>query len=448
MSDYQQQFNEFVNKISIPDTQQKRMQDTYDSLETYLGNCFSLGVADIFLQGSYPNGTAVVPTEGGEYDIDVIVACAEVSDDANSALQKLEDALGASRVYNNRIKPKKPCVRLEYAEDNVGKFHVDITPVRLSHTAPFEAPRRAEGWHDTAPAEYTEWCRERGELFARTVKTLKRWRDEQQDVRIAVKSILLQVMAAEHMPQLDNDSERLAATLRSISDALATATTVPVVTNPVLPAEDLARRWSQNQFNDFRTHVGAAADLAERALAADDETTGSALWHELLGEDFPLVTGEQAGIILADTSHAKGVTDMGWGMALAPGATVEINAMVVAENKMRQIFKRYPSNGPLLMAKWKVRFQAQITTLYPVEIWWQVINTGGHARSLNGLRGEFFKSKLLDGSDSPDPTINWEDTSYTGSHIIECFLVKNNTVVARSGQFYVNVKNPGRRFFR
>jgi len=72
----------------------------------------------------------------------------------------------------------------------------------------------------------------------------------------------------------------------------------------------------------------------------------------------------------------------------------------------------------------------------------------GHARSSNGLRGQFFKALTLEKQLSDDESVNWEGAQFTGSHWIEAFLVQGGTVIARSEPFIVNIRNPRRTFVR
>lgn len=39
-------------------------------------------------------------------------------------------------------------------------------------------------------------------------------------------------------------------------------------------------------------------------------------------------------------------------------------------------------------------------------------------------------------------TVREEKTKYTGTHWVECFVVKENVCVARSGEFVVNIVQP------
>jgi hypothetical protein len=82
-----------------------------------------------------------------------------------------------------------------------------------------------------------------------------------------------------------------------------------------------------------------------------------------------------------------------------------------------------------------------------LKVSWQVINTVAHAASAGGLRGQIFEARARGGRQgtSPDDKVNWEHTRYTGGHLIEAFLVRDNTtVVARSGRRKVLIENPSR----
>jgi hypothetical protein len=449
VSSLQSEFDEFVEAISLGQKQWERVDSAYKGLQEHLAQAYNIPPEYIFIQGSCANGTAVKPPPEGEYDLDVVVIIPDGDVSSNSALEKLERILASSSRYEGKLERKKPCVRIRYADEEIGGFHIDVVPARvgIQQDAPLEAPGRDDGWRGTAPVEYTEWCRSKGEPFSRTVKAMKRWRDEQQDVRQAVKSIVLQVLVAECMPAIDADDLRLSGTLTMLQTRLASTPGPPAVPNPVLPSENLTSNWTQESFNSFRQEIASAQTAAKRAVELADDQEAAATWRELLGEDFPLPDASTEGIVIADASHAKLPSARGWTEQLDSRFTIQISGRVVAEDRRRLIFRRYPP-GRLLMAGWRIEFRADVQAPDPVTTWWQVVNTGGHARSVGGLRGDFFKAKTLGGAESPDERVNWEDTSYTGSHWIEAFLVRNNVVVGRSGPLYVSVRNPRYQFRR
>jgi SMODS domain-containing protein len=290
-------FNKFHDAISLGAKPTAKIESAASGLITYVCGKYGLAEGLVFLQGSYPNDTAVEPENSdGEYDVDLVCVAAQPWMSPEDALNDLEATLAQSAVYEELLKKegsrKKPCVRLRYADDEVGGFHVDVVPSRASTSAdpqaPLEVPRRGDGWHDTAPQQYTDWCRDQGLRFARTVKMLKRWREHHQPARLNIKSIVLQVLAANNLGTQSSDAEALVSTLEAIQAVLAESPDRPPrVQNPVLDAEDLAARWEPAAYKNFRRELGEAVELARRALDSIHENESHDLWCELLGDDFP-----------------------------------------------------------------------------------------------------------------------------------------------------------------
>jgi len=443
LSEIQPQFDRFIERVSLGDKQQTRIASAFQSLQDYLCESYGVEADNVFVQGSVANGTAVKPLEGGEYDLDIVVLVPEADGlEANQALLDLETILESHGRYSGKLTAKKPCIRIQYADDEIGGFHIAVVPARLHPTraAPIQVPRRDEGWYDSAPREFTAWCHAQGDGFQRSIKALKRWRDDQQDVRQAIKSIVLQVLVARATSPSGSDAQRLATTFSEMQTFLAQQPGVPVVPNPVLPTENLTERWTLTSFNDFRKEVAAAQAKAQEALDATDDADASALWAELLGEDFPVAPPKAASLVLGDVSHARSLSDEGWYQQIDPGSSIAIQATVYSEARRRRVIKNYEGKQ-LLLAGWKIKFFAAVVAPDSGTVWGQVVNTGEHARSRNGLRGEFFKGRELNGDSTADQRLNWESTSYTGVHLIEAFLVRGSAVVARSGQLLVHIRN-------
>ena len=79
-----------------------------------------------------------------------------------------------------------------------------------------------------------------------------------------------------------------------------------------------------------------------------------------------------------------------------------------------------------------LRFEATTTVSHPYKVYWQVVNTGKDAEKAKCLRGNFehFERGGLTKS---------ERTLYKGTHSIECFIVKDNILVARSGPLLLRI---------
>jgi len=445
--DLNEYFEAFNREISMGEPQITRMDSAISAISEFLQDRYDLPTPNFFLQGSYPNGTIVEPVDGGEYDVDLVAYCVASSSTADDALNVLENHFKSDGRYAKRIVRKKPCIRLEYASDDVGEFHVDVVPVRTTglDQPPYEAPRRGDGWHETAPREYTDWCLAQGEAYGRTVKALKRWRDTQQSVRMAIKSIDLQVLAAEYMPAIGDDAARLAGTISALHEALEGRQNAPIVVNPVLDTENLAARWEQTNFQSFVTELGEAKELVLQAEATTDLVEAVDAWREVLGDAFPAPEVNSLGLYVSDTSHERGVGFKGWRIGLDPRYDVQVTATVQRGNRGRSRHK-YESGGPAILAGKKICFKAHPRRPGHADVWWQVTNTGGHARDEQGLRGTFLEAKAFGQGTSSDPTEHWETAEYTGSHLVRALLVRDSVVVATSPPFTVNIWNKGRRF--
>jgi predicted nucleotidyltransferase len=287
-------FAQFHGRIALTPFSEERINSAWGRLHAYLVNRFDLADVFVYIQGSYANDTAVKPADqDGEYDLDIVSVHVEDGTPAEDAIEELTATLALDADLADRIEPNKsgrPCVRLRYADDPEGfGFHVDVVPARgQDPTATIEVPMRGqEGWRNSAPYAYTQWCQAQADLFPRTVRFLKRWRDEHGEG--SVPSIVLQVLIASHLnPTAASDAEAVAGTLISMREILAQSPgSAPTISNPVLPAENLAERWDDDDYTKFCGELNEAVVLAEEALAAPDEQASHDAWVRLFGDDFP-----------------------------------------------------------------------------------------------------------------------------------------------------------------
>lgn len=217
---------------------------------------------------------------------------------------------------------------------------------------------------------------------------------------------------------------------------------VPDIFNPVLGTENLTARWSDTDFANFKKELDEAADIAAEATSADNLVEACEKWGELFGDAFPVIASENLAMHIADRSHAKPPESQGWVVNLDARYNIRVVAQEVYGRRGKSRY--YPSGGHAILASSRnnLRFKAITTGPSGVEIWWRVTNTGEHARNQSGLRGNFFKGKDLNSRENADQALNFEKTSYTGSHIIEAFTLVGGNVVAMSDPFIVNIFSP------
>jgi hypothetical protein len=98
--------------------------------------------------------------------------------------------------------------------------------------------------------------------------------------------------------------------------------------------------------------------------------------------------------------------------------------------------KQFSSDSRPMPKHCDLLFRAHTNVPAPFEVYWQVVNTGEEARLVKQLRGEMMRAKAAGAGGLKHK----ESTLYSGMHWIECFIVKNGTCEARSGEFIVNIE--------
>lgn len=294
-------FAKFHETVQLSTLSEERINSAWGHLYEYLRDNYQVRPRDVFIQGSYANDTAVKPaTPDGEYDLDIVCLTRDESD-AHDAIEKLTAILSGDADLAKRLEPNesgRPCARLRYADDPDGfGFHVDIVPARGEDPqGVLEVPMRGqEGWRESAPYLYTDWCQQQPVAFARVVRFLKRWRSLHGDKSIA--SIVLQVLIAKNLDSAaTSDAEAVASTLANTGAWLSLSPQEPpVLPNPVLPSENLSDRWEHEDYSRFRVKLAKAATLASEALNCRDAQGSHELWQQLLGDQFPVAVERPDG---------------------------------------------------------------------------------------------------------------------------------------------------------
>ena len=288
-------FDKFYEKIALPTQPEQRIDSAWRRLKDHIVEHADIASDDVFLQGSYPNDTAVRPPDSdGGYDVDSCAIMAKGIDDPDVAFAWLEEVLSKSGFYAERMDTSKPrCVRVNYKDDSYGSFHVDIVAAKPHVEGHLEIPIRDTGWRETNPQGFQDWCQGQPDQFARTVRMLKRWRDvTEEDDRRGIKSIVLQVLVAEALPPSESDdATALAGTLENMHERIKPLDTPPELCNPSLLKENLTETWPDGDFRRFKDYLQDAAEIARQALGAGDSEGAYGLWKDLLGDAFPEYPG-------------------------------------------------------------------------------------------------------------------------------------------------------------
>ena len=178
-------------------------------------------------------------------------------------------------------------------------------------------------------------------------------------------------------------------------------------------------------FSDFILKLYEHSDLL------NTEGTGNDTWRKILGSTFPQDSSEKNIYALSRITSCLSVPHRQkpvW--PIQRGCAAFISAKVVTSTGYDV---EYCSNGEALEKGYSLHFKAMTGVKTPYKVFWQIVNTGMEATNADCLRGNFETSD--EGENGKR-----ESTMYSGTHSVQCFIIKRGICVAKSKEFIINIK--------
>jgi hypothetical protein len=457
----------------------------------------------ILPQGSFLLGTMVKPIiEDDELDVDVVCRLEGKHSnwtqyDLKDAVRK---QIEEDKTYKEMLDVEgRRCWTIKYHEST--KFHMDILPsivgrgsyelyertfsslnseqvdtlaIRLTDNTldNHRTETNTSYWPKSNPFGYAAWFKDRAntstfklisfresveplpnhqvnkEPLIRVIQILKRHRDimfggeEHKPI-----SIIITTLAAKAYKKETNVLDALLNILHNMESYIEQRysnlynSNIAWIGNPVNDVENFADKWPEEdkkrQFfyswlekakSDFevlrRGNLTSIYRLLKTVMGSRviNEAIKSSGIDGLISEQFYPTAYNSS---LLNVSHRQKPL---WPLAL--NYNVEIHGNYKDNNRLRTI----TPDSKVPKGK-SVYFNASTNVPKPFEVYWQVVNTGEEANRHHGLRGNIFHSSIR-GTGG----IKQKDfAAYTGTHWIECFIVKDGVCVARSSEFIVNI---------
>jgi hypothetical protein len=444
-------FNSFLRtEVNLNRSRLDLLQDRVDAVESYVAasETFVDSFLEVIPTGSWAHKTIIRPVgETDGFDADVLVHIKEESAwSPRDYINELYTSLRASATYREMVSRKTRCVRVTYANE----FHIDLVPYVERHGQFYITNRHEpEGvgcFELSAPERFTDWVDglqvTTSGNFVKAVRLAKYLRDFKKT--FACKSIILktllgnQVNETEAMvfPELYTD---VPSTLNTLFQKLAQSLPeeMPAVLDPADTGDNFTDRYGDSwNYANFRDRIRY---YAEKILAAYEETdreTAINLWQEIFGTGFK--PGELKSVASLSPLNAsipwekEEFIEDKFEIALDPTVRLKVRArctgLVSGQVSRRNGFRQFDLNsrGNRVAKNRSLRFEADISSPVPYELYWKVKNGGEEAASVIGLRGEI----------RPDggQRVKVESTSYKGSHFVECYAVADGKVIARTRQ--------------
>lgn len=283
MTNTHNQFLQFEQKISVPQSKLKKLIASRKALEQKIIAHFktksNLLVPKFWIQGSYKMGTMILAKDG-TYDVDLGIYFLTKPTIEPSTLQK--NVLQAVKDHTELgVEHRAKCVRVIYK----GDFDIDL-PVYYKTAFdkhPFLAMKGK--WEKSDPKELCDWFekkRDKNGQLVRLVKYLKSWANRR--AKKMPNGISLTVWAANSYQPHQRDDVALFEMLKRIKSKVFCG--VECI-NPATPGDDLCTRLDEHQRKNFKEALNLFMHQAELALNATNEIKACNIWRSNLGESFP-----------------------------------------------------------------------------------------------------------------------------------------------------------------
>lgn len=242
------------------------------------------------MQGSFALGTIIRPTNGREYDLDMLVFREfDRSKTSKDYIEEVHRTMKANKTYADMVKMRKRCVEVNYA----GEFHMDIVPCVKIRGELHICNRQTNKFEITDGTGFREWFNRKNKVthgnLKRVARLLKYLRDYKRT--FTAPSILLTTLIGNAVRDGDDGSE-----FRTLPDALKVVTnrindflkpgSKPRIFNPALRKEDFSRDWDSTRYRNFRNRFNGYAKRINNAFAESDPARSVSAWRGLFGDDF------------------------------------------------------------------------------------------------------------------------------------------------------------------
>ena len=174
----------------------------------------------------------------------------------------------------------------------------------------------------------------------------------------------------------------------------------------------------------FKRKSKKAYDLAIEAIEATSDKIKHTKWRDVFGNDFPKYESEEKESKAINESYRNTEEFIESYYPVDIRYDLKIDCDVKQSGFREGSLREYLFKKIKLMPNKSLRFYIErIDVPAPYTVKWKVTNRGEQAIKRDCLRGQ-----IIDDQGSLERK---ESTNFKGSHFVECYIIKNNIVVAR-----------------
>ncbi|MCK9454754.1 hypothetical protein [Sulfurimonas sp.] len=173
----------------------------------------------------------------------------------------------------------------------------------------------------------------------------------------------------------------------------------------------------------FQTKAKKAHNLVLEAIDAQENKNANQKWKKIFGRDFPSsmkVTTESADTSMLSWRNTEEFIEDMFNVDIRYDLTIdsEVKSDTVPLTNLLNMLLKKETLSPNYNLIFKI---IDNETPGKYDIYWKVLNRGEEAKQRDEIRGQIIKGYKIKN----------ETTKFSGDHVVECYIVKNNIVVAK-----------------
>lgn len=412
-------------------------------------NNTSYAIAETLEQGSVAMST-VTQNDENDYDIDVAI----IFDDTNlnglgvRAVKTMVVEALKKKCTNFKTEPEAltNCVRIVYADN----YHIDFAIYKRikQDDDSYKYEHAGSEWRERNPRSINNWfndeIKQYGEKLRQAIRLCKMFCKSRSDWKMP-GGLIQSVLCDEKIQEYDRMDEMLYYTLKEVFNRLKDSIEV---NNPTNGMSLLLKQTDRDKMNNFKNRLNTYLSKLNILFDEDNCTKKDAMdaWYEFFNHNYWEYdeeieeTGQslsKSPFVLLNTGYLEYDDTEEYIDNIMPVENkykIKLDCKVTNSRGVMKKLSTFNSQGQKLQTGMKLEFYLDEDRVpKPYKVYWKIKNNGVEAIKNNMIRGQIFENE------DDDLVQRKEETSFSGEHYVECYIVKNNVCVAKD-KITVNIQ--------
>ncbi len=418
-------FKQFVFNIKIPEDKAGTISYRYGRITKALNEKFrdtDSKAANTLQVGSYGRYTGIK----GISDLDMVYIMPSskwdeynVKGGQSKLLQDTKNAISSTYSASD-IKVDRCVVTVNFSDS-----HIDIQPVFEIEDQDYKYPDTYNdgSWKVTKPRKemsaMTESEQEKNKNLRRLCKMARAWKNKNG---VYMGGLLIDTLAYNFL----NSTSTYDSVSFSSYDEMCRDFFKYLYDQPKDQKEygALGSKQRVKVHKSFKRKSKKAYDLSLEAIEANSDNSKHNKWRDIFGTDFPKYEKEETEAKLINENYRKTEEYIESLYPIHILYDLKIDCEIKQNGFRNGLLRDFLVNKIRLLPNKSLRFYIdKIDIPYPYQVKWKVTNRGEQAIKRDCIRGQ-----IVDDTGSLEKQ---ETTNFKGSHFVECYVIKDNMVVAK-----------------